>query len=81
METERSDPGGFVIPRLEAPPPADLIDPVIEAYKGGVDRTLLRENLSLSVEERIRKIQDFMEFLDGVRSAGREKEGRPESGR
>jgi hypothetical protein len=27
--------------------PADYIDPVIEAYKKDVDRTLLRENLKL----------------------------------
>jgi hypothetical protein len=28
-------------------------DPVIEAYKGSVDRTLLRENLRLTVEQRL----------------------------
>jgi hypothetical protein len=33
--------------------PASLVpDPVIEAYKEDVDRTLLRENLKRSVEER-----------------------------
>ena len=27
-------------------------DPVVEAYKSGIDRTLIRENLKLTVEER-----------------------------
>jgi hypothetical protein len=27
-------------------------DPVVEAYKKDIDRTLIRENLKLSVEER-----------------------------
>ena len=39
--------------------PPDYRDPVIEAYKKDVDRTLLRENLKLTVEERIRKAQRF----------------------
>jgi hypothetical protein len=30
-------------------------DPVIEAYKKDVDRTLLRENLTLSVDQRVTK--------------------------
>ncbi|MGH2795715.1 MAG: hypothetical protein ACRDKG_15590 [Actinomycetota bacterium] len=37
-------------------------DPVIEAYKRDVDRTLLRENLKLSPEERVLKLQDFVRF-------------------
>ena len=31
-------------------------DPVIDAFKRDVDRTLLRENLKLTVEQRIRKM-------------------------
>jgi hypothetical protein len=31
------------------------VDPVIEDYKKDIDRTLLRENLKLTVEERFRK--------------------------
>ncbi len=41
-------------------------DPVIEAYKKHVDRTLIRESLKLSVEERIvrlARLQDFAEEL------------------
>jgi hypothetical protein len=51
--------------------PADYCDPVIEAYKKDVDRTLLRENLKLTVEQRLRKAQSFHESLDGWREAGR----------
>jgi hypothetical protein len=52
--------------------PPDYSDPVIEAYKKDVDRTLLRENLKLSVEERIRRAQEFHEVLDELRRAGAE---------
>jgi len=30
-------------------------DPIVEAYKKDIDRTLIRENLKLTVEERFRK--------------------------
>ena len=33
--------------------PIETPDPVVEAYKGGIDRTLLRENLRRSVDERL----------------------------
>ncbi len=51
--------------------PADVYDPVIEAYKKDVDRTLLIENLKLTPEQRSQKFLDFMRFLEGVREAGR----------
>jgi hypothetical protein len=37
--------------------PADVTDPVIEAYKEGVDRTLVRENLKLTHGQRLQKLQ------------------------
>jgi len=46
-------------------------DPVIEAYKKGIDRTLFRENLKLSVEDRILKLAKLQEFAEGMRNAGR----------
>jgi hypothetical protein len=52
-------------------------DPVIEAYKRDVDRTLLRENLRLSVEERFEKLMRLQRFAGELRRAGREREGRP----
>ena len=50
--------------------PADWADPVIEAYKKNVDRTLLRENLKLTVEERIRKAQSAHKAVEEFRRAG-----------
>ena len=47
-------------------------DPVVEAYKKDVDRTLLRENLKLSPEARLRKLQDFVAFAAVLRDAGRQ---------
>lgn len=47
--------------------PADWYDPVIEAYKKDVDRTLLRENLKLSVDERFRKFESFMKAVHELR--------------
>jgi hypothetical protein len=45
-------------------------DPVIEAYKRDVDRTLLRENLKLTYYQRIQKLQGYMNFIEQVREAG-----------
>jgi hypothetical protein len=50
--------------------PPDYCDPVIDAYKKNVDRTLLRENLKLSVEERFRKFESFRKFARELREAG-----------
>jgi hypothetical protein len=38
------------------------VDPVIEAYKSGVDRSLLRENLKLSGEQRFLKLMQLQRF-------------------
>ena len=51
--------------------PLDHVDPVIEAYKKDIDRTLLRENLKLTVQERLEKLQQYVEFAEGIREAGR----------
>lgn len=51
-------------------------DPVIEAYKRDVDRTLLRENLRLTHEERLLKLIDHVRFLDAMREAGRQARSR-----
>ena len=47
------------------------LDPVIEAYKKDVDRTLLRENLKLTPEQRLRKLQQLVRFREECREAGR----------
>lgn len=46
-------------------------DPMIEAYKKDIDRTLIRENLKLSPEERLRKLMQLQRFAEGLREAGR----------
>jgi hypothetical protein len=46
-------------------------DPVIEAYKKDVDRTLIRENLKLTVEQRLQKLMKLQEFFVELRAAGR----------
>jgi hypothetical protein len=56
---------------LELAPP-DYVDPVIEAYKKDVDRTLLRENLKLSVEQRLRNAENFHKDIETLREAGRQ---------
>jgi hypothetical protein len=48
-----------------------LADPVIEAYKRDVDRSLLRNNLKLTVEQRIRQHRMVAESAAKLRKAGR----------
>ncbi len=50
---------------------ADYCDPVIEVYKKDIDRTLLRENLKLTVTERFEKFERFMEYVYEMQAAGR----------
>lgn len=50
-------------------------DPVIEVYKRDIDRTLIRENLRLTVEERFLKLMELQRFAGELRRAGREAEG------
>ena len=50
--------------------PPDFVDPVIEAYKKDVDRSLLRENLKLSVDERFQKFESFSRFARELYEAG-----------
>jgi transcriptional regulator with XRE-family HTH domain len=46
-------------------------DPVIEAYKRDVDRTLLRENLKRTVDQRIRSLIELKELGNELGRAGR----------
>lgn len=47
-------------------------DPVIEAYKKDIDRTLIRENLRLTVEQRFEKLMRLLQFAEELRRAGRQ---------
>ncbi len=46
-------------------------DPVVEAYLPGVDRTLLRENLKLTFEQRARKHFGVLQMVMELRRAGK----------
>ena len=54
-------------------------DPVTEAYKKDVDRTLLRENLKRTPEERLDNLMELQRFAEELRRAGREARVRPDS--
>ncbi|TKB72824.1 MAG: hypothetical protein E8D45_09840 [Nitrospira sp.] len=60
MKAELHTHAGVIVP-----------DPVIEAYKRHIDRTLLRENMKLTVEDRFRKLQELQRFAGELRRAGR----------
>lgn len=44
-------------------------DPVIEAFKRDIDRSLLRENLKLTPVERLHKLQSAVEGVLVLRAA------------
>jgi hypothetical protein len=47
----------------------DYIDPVIEAYKKDVDRTIIRHNLRLSVQQRFENLMELQRFAEEMRAA------------
>jgi hypothetical protein len=49
--------------------PADYCDPVVEVYKRDIDRSLLRENLKLTPDERSRKFERNMRMVSELRRA------------
>jgi hypothetical protein len=54
--------------KLKPNPP--ISDAVIEAYKKGIDRTLIRENLRLTVEQRFDNLMKLQEFAEELRKHG-----------
>ncbi len=48
-------------------------DPVIEAYKVDIDRTLLRENLRRSPTERVQRLQLAVQSVRALQQARRVK--------
>jgi hypothetical protein len=56
---------------MDLPEPALPADPVIEAYKRGVDRTLIVAQLRRSVDERIETMIGALAFAEALREAGR----------
>jgi hypothetical protein len=47
--------------------PALVVDPVIDAYKRDIDRTLVRESLTLSVEARLERLIALQELAEELR--------------
>jgi len=47
-------------------------DPVIEAYKKDIDRTLIRENLKRTPTERLERLMELQRFAEELRRAGKE---------
>ena len=45
-------------------------DPVVEAYKSGVDRTLIRERLARTPAERVEDLVALARFAEELREAG-----------
>jgi hypothetical protein len=50
-------------------------DPVIEAYKKDVDRTLIRENLKLTVQQRLDNLAALQAFADELQKHLKNKDG------
>jgi transcriptional regulator with XRE-family HTH domain len=46
-------------------------DPLIEAFKRDIDRSLLRRNLEKTVDERVRSLQALSRLADEAHRAGR----------
>jgi hypothetical protein len=55
----------------QSPKQANTSDPVIEAYKKHVDRTLIRQNLRLTVDQRFRQLMELQRFAEELQNAGR----------
>lgn len=49
-------------------------DPVIELYKRDVDRSLIREQLRRSVDERVRNMIAALRFTEALREAVRRQQ-------
>ncbi len=47
-------------------------DPVIEAYKKDIDRTLLRQNLKRTVAERLANLVEMQRLAEEAKRAGEE---------
>jgi hypothetical protein len=57
--------------------PAAEFDRLVEELKKDVDRTLIRANLKLTVEERLLNLMSHQRFVDELQRAGRELRRKP----
>lgn len=66
---------GFDV-RIELVPKAAR-DPVVEAYKRDVDRSLLQDNLRKTVDQRLRSLVELQEFGQELQRAVRGRRRKP----
>ena len=59
-----------------APKSKRSFDQLVELLKREVDITLLIENLKLTPEERVKKLNSFMQLVDEATAAGRRIKGK-----
>jgi hypothetical protein len=59
------------VSKSKRPAPPIEPDPVIEAYKAGVDRSLLRERLKRTPAERVEDLVALQDFAEELADAGR----------
>lgn len=59
---------GFSL-RIDLQPAGAAGDPVVEAYKAGVDRTLIRANLAKTVERRLDDVEAFRKSAAELRAS------------
>ena len=59
-----------------APVPPIETDQVIEAYKAGIDRSLLRERLTRTPAERVEDLVALLGFAEELAAAGRRQRER-----
>jgi nicotinamidase/pyrazinamidase len=62
--------GAEIVTTLQQPQ-FTFSDPVVEAYLKGIDRTLLRDNLRLTVTERFERLMSLQQFADDLRAASK----------
>jgi hypothetical protein len=67
MEDQTQSNEDEILPSL---PPLVLDDPVIACFKKDVDLTLLLENLKLTPDERVKKMQRVIRAVQEMRQAG-----------
>jgi hypothetical protein len=54
-----------------APRERSSLDDIIEVYKKDVDRSLLREALRLTPEQRLERLYELVRFAEELREAGK----------
>lgn len=75
--TEPTAPAGELNEAVLGLAPADIFDPVIAAYMKDVDRTILRENLKLSPQQRSEKFVSLMRSVGQLREVAAWETSRP----